>query len=62
MRRWIGIVSAGLAMLLCICLILGMIHLVPIFDKEIFGESTIRFIAQLDVLMLLIAGGAFWSV
>ena len=60
MKRKIGIAALVLGSLALICLILGMINVVPLLI-ELPQETSIRAHASLTVIFLLIGSWAFWN-
>lgn len=62
MRVIIGIISAALAGILSIYIVLVMLNIAPEISIYIFNESFIRFIAQLTVFLYLLAAWAFWHI
>jgi len=62
MRALTGTISAVLAIILSIYIMLVMLNIAPVMSIYIFNESFIRFIAQLTVFLYLLAAWAFWRV
>ena len=62
MRALTGTISAVLAIILSIYIMLVMLNIAPGMNIYIFNESFIRFIAQLTVFLYLFAAWAFWRV
>jgi hypothetical protein len=62
MRALTGTISAVLAIILSIYIILVMLNIAPVMSSYIFNESFIRFIAQLTIFLYLLAAWAFWRV
>ena len=62
MRAIIGIISAALASLLSIYIVLVILKIAPQFSISIFNESFIKFIAQLTVFFYLLAAWACWHL
>lgn len=62
MRAIIGAVAAVLAIFLSIYIFLVVLSLAPVMNITIFNEPFIRFIAQLTVLLYLLAAWAFWRI
>lgn len=62
MRALIGTISAVLAIILSIYIMLVMLNIAPGMNIYIFNESFIRFTAQLTVVFYLFAAWAFWRV
>jgi len=62
MRALTGTISAVLAIILSIYIILVMLNIAPAMNIYIFNESFIRFIAQLTIFLYLLAAWAFWRV
>ena len=62
MRALIGTVSAGLAAILSIYILLAMVNLVPGMNIFILHETFIRFITQMTVFLYLLAAWAFWRI
>ena len=60
MKRKIGIAALVLGSLALICLILGLINVVPLLI-ELPQETSIRAHASLTVIFLLIGSWAFWN-
>jgi len=62
MRELIGKVSASLAILLSAYILLMILNITPGAGIFILHEPFIRFIAQVTVLLYLLAAWAFWRV
>ena len=62
MKEIIGKVSAVLAIILSIYIILIILNIAPAMSICVFHESFIRLIAQLTIFLYLIAAWAFWRV
>jgi len=62
MRTIIGTVAAILAVILSIYILLVMLSLAPGMSISIFNEPFIRFVAQLTVLLYLLAAWGFWRI
>ena len=62
MRTLTGIISAVLAIILSIYIILMILGVVPEINISVFHEPFIRFIAQLTVFLYLFAAAAFWRI
>lgn len=62
MRVLIGTVAAVLAIILSVYTLLVILNLAPEMSISILNEPFIRFIAQLSVLLYLLAAWAFWRI
>jgi hypothetical protein len=62
MRVIIGTISAALASILSIYIVLVILNIAPQISIGIFNESFIKFIAQLTVFFYLLAAWAFWHL
>lgn len=62
MRAIIGKISAVLAIIISIYIILIILGIAPVMNICVFNESFIRLIAQLTVFLYLLAAWAFWRV
>jgi hypothetical protein len=62
MRAIIGTISAALASILSIYIVLVIFNIAPEISIAIFNESFIKFIAQLTVFLYLLAAWAFWHL
>lgn len=62
MRVWTGKISAALAIILSMYVILMVLNILPSMIVSIFNESFIRFIAQITVFLYLLAAWSFWEV
>lgn len=62
MRTLTGVISAVLAIILSICIILMILGVVPEINISIFHEPFIRFITQVTVFLYLFAAAAFWRI
>jgi len=62
MRELIGKISASLAILFSIYILLMILNIAPGVGIFILHEPFIRFIAQVTVLLYLLAAWAFWHI
>ena len=62
MRTTIGTVAAMLAIILSIYILLVILSLAPGMGFSIFNEPFIRLLAQLTVLLYLLAAWGFWRI
>jgi len=62
MRVWAGKISAVLAIILSMYVILMVFNILPAITVSIFNESFIRFIAEVTVFLYLLAAWSFWDV
>jgi len=61
-RKLIGQLAAVITTLLCLYMLLGMAHLVPLMGIRVFGESLLRALASIAVLGCLISAWSFWEL